>query len=158
MENATEGVFYFADDDNTYDSRIFDLIRTTQKVSVFPVGLIGKYGLSSPVVVNGSVQSFYDAYNGGRTFKVDMAGFAVNVQFYRNVSKGHTSDFLKMPAVRAKEEDGFLKSLGVGINDLEVLTPEEVLVWHTKTQTGDGPRDPGSKFLNTNIENLWKTV
>ena len=27
MENATEGVFYFADDDNTYDSRIFDLIR-----------------------------------------------------------------------------------------------------------------------------------
>ena len=27
MENTTEGVFYFADDDNTYDSRIFELIR-----------------------------------------------------------------------------------------------------------------------------------
>ena len=27
MENATDGVFYFADDDNTYDSSIFELIR-----------------------------------------------------------------------------------------------------------------------------------
>ena len=52
-------------------------------MSVFPVGLVGKYGLSSPVVRNNSVHAFYDAYNGGRTFKVDMAGFAVNVNFYR---------------------------------------------------------------------------
>ena len=109
--------------------------RSTQTVSVFPVGLVGKFGLSSPIVVNGSVTGFYDAYNGGRTFKVDMAGFAVNVQFYkyyeecvssidgfifRNVSSSKYSDYLKMPAVRAKEEDGFLKSLGVEINKLEV--------------------------------------
>ena len=99
LENATNGVLYFADDDNTYDTRIFDLIRweqlffpkmlplfysLTRQVSVFPVGLIGKLGLSSPVVPgNGSLTGFYDHYNGGRTFKVDMAGFAVSVQFYR---------------------------------------------------------------------------
>ena len=52
-------------------------------VSVFPVGLVGKFGLSSPVVVDGKIKGFYDAYNGGRTFKVDMAGFAINVQYYR---------------------------------------------------------------------------
>ena len=27
MQNASLGVFYFADDDNTYDSKIFELIR-----------------------------------------------------------------------------------------------------------------------------------
>ena len=59
------------------------MFRTTRTVSVFPVGLVGKYGLSSPVVRNGSVHTFYDAYNGGRTFRVDMAGFAVNIHFYR---------------------------------------------------------------------------
>ena len=37
------GVIYFADDDNTYDLKLFDEIRNTKKVSVFPVGFVGKY-------------------------------------------------------------------------------------------------------------------
>ena len=39
----TSGVIYFADDDNTYDLKLFDEIRKTKKVSVFPVGFVGKY-------------------------------------------------------------------------------------------------------------------
>lgn len=44
------GVLYFGDDDNTFDLRLFDEIRSTQKVSMFPVGLIGEYSVSAPVV------------------------------------------------------------------------------------------------------------
>ena len=101
MENNCQtGVFYFADDDNTYDRRVFNLIRSelqipprslslislsrqTRRVSVFPVGLVGKFGLSSPVIFRGALHAFYDSYDSGRTFKLDMAGFAVNLEYFR---------------------------------------------------------------------------
>ena len=57
--------------------------RQTRTVSVFPVGLVGKFGLSSPVILRGTVHTFYDSYDSGRTFKVDMAGFAVNLEYFR---------------------------------------------------------------------------
>lgn len=44
------GVLYFGDDDNTFDLRLFSEIRFTHRVSMFPVGLIGDYSVSSPVV------------------------------------------------------------------------------------------------------------
>lgn len=46
------GVMYFGDDDNTFDLRLFDEIRYTKRVSMFPVGLIGQYSVSTPVVKN----------------------------------------------------------------------------------------------------------
>ena len=58
----TDGVIYFADDDNSYDVRIFEEIRQTQLVSVFPVGLILKFGVSSPIVRDSRVTGFYDAF------------------------------------------------------------------------------------------------
>ena len=50
---------------------------------MFPVGLVGKFGLSSPVVFRGALHAFYDSYDSGRIFKVDMAGFAVNLEYFR---------------------------------------------------------------------------
>ena len=58
----SDGVIYFADDDNSYDVRIFEEIRRTQLVSVFPVGLILKLGVSSPIVTDTRVTGFYDAF------------------------------------------------------------------------------------------------
>lgn len=46
------GVLYFGDDDNTFDLKLFTEIRHTKRVSMFPVGLIGLYAVSSPVVKN----------------------------------------------------------------------------------------------------------
>lgn len=48
--NSYLGVLYFGDDDNTYDLRLFQEIRDTQHISMFPVGLIGDYAVSAPVV------------------------------------------------------------------------------------------------------------
>nr|BBC62123.1 glucuronosyltransferase-S-I [Drosophila melanogaster] len=50
QHNLTNGILYFGDDDNTYDLRLFSEIRKTQRVSMFPVGLIADYGVSGPVV------------------------------------------------------------------------------------------------------------
>lgn len=55
QSNVKQGVLYFGDDDNTFDLRLFSEIRSTEKVSMFPVGLIGEYGVSSPVVKDVSI-------------------------------------------------------------------------------------------------------
>lgn len=67
-------------------NRLMDFqIRTTSKVSMFPVGLCTKFGLSSPIVQNGAFHGFYDGWMGGRKFPVDMAGFAVSISFLKQV-------------------------------------------------------------------------
>lgn len=117
--NCKSGVVYFADDDNTYDIRLFEEViilrskcihstwpsnvtykwclysrndlfiqqmRYTKKVSMWPVGLVTKVGLSSPVVNNqGVVVDFFDGWMANRKFPVDMAGFAVSVQLLLQV-------------------------------------------------------------------------
>lgn len=104
-ENAKTGVFYFADDDNSYDLQLFREIRYTKRVSMFPVGLVTKFGVSTPVIRNGQFIEFYDGWLGGRKFPVDMAGFAVSVQFLLERPQA------SMPYTPGFEEDGFLKSL-----------------------------------------------
>ena len=41
---------YFADDDNTYTTQLFDEITRTKKVTVFPVGLVGGVMVEKPLV------------------------------------------------------------------------------------------------------------
>ena len=55
-------------------------------LSFFPVGLIGKIGISSPIVRDGKIVGFFDGWNGNRLFAVDMAGFAVNTNLLKEVS------------------------------------------------------------------------
>ncbi|XP_029668582.1 galactosylgalactosylxylosylprotein 3-beta-glucuronosyltransferase P [Formica exsecta] len=132
--NATRGVFYFADDDNTYDIELFDEIRKTKTVSMFPVGLCTKFGLSSPILKNGKFAGFYDGWVAGRKFPVDMAGFAVNVKFL------HQRPNASMPFRAGYEEDGFLKSLApFEPRDAQLLADNctKVLAWHTQTKKNE---------------------
>ena len=56
---------------------------------MFPVGLMTAARVSTPVVAsNGSVIDFNGSFRSGRRFIVDMAGFAVNVGFMREVQNG----------------------------------------------------------------------
>lgn len=157
-ENVKEGVLYFADDDNTYDVRLFDEMRWTKKVSMWPVGLVTQFAVSSPVIKNGKVVGFYDGWIAGRKFPVDMAGFAVNIEFLL------TKPNVTMPFVVGYEEDGFLKSLKITVNDIEPKAKNctEVLVWHTKTVKNNPPkkmpRKDLDKYRHTNIMELCKTI
>lgn len=91
-------------------------MRYTKKVSMWPVGLITKLGVSSPIVTNGIITGFYDGWVGGRKFPVDMAGFAVSVKFLLDRPNA------KMPYKAGYEEDGFLKSLSpLNITEIEPL-------------------------------------
>ena len=70
-------------------------MRETVKVSMWPVGLVTSFGVSSPIVKNGRVVGFYDGWNGLRKFPVDMAGFAINMDMFLAVSQKFTN-FSKM--------------------------------------------------------------
>ncbi len=50
------GVVYFADDDNTYDIRLFEEMRYTKKVSVWPVAFVGELLYERPICSNGKVR------------------------------------------------------------------------------------------------------
>lgn len=71
------GVMYFGDDDNTFDLRLFNEIRYTNRVSMFPVGLIGQYSISSPVVRKVSAIQCYslDRFNNNRVIDVGIIFF-----------------------------------------------------------------------------------
>ena len=129
--SSEEGVLYFADDDNAYDIRLFEEIRDTKKVSVFPVGLIAKLGLSTPIVSNqtAKVIGFHDPYISRRKYAVDMAGFAVNLQLLLSRPKA------TMPYKVGYEEDYFIKSLGIQFDDLEPKANNCTQVRHSHSYT-----------------------
>ncbi|CAD6223009.1 GSCOCG00005348001-RA-CDS [Cotesia congregata] len=175
--NATEGVFYFADDDNTYDldlftqeaigsnpffenqlfikSRRFE-IRRTKKVSMFPVGLCTKFGLSSPVVKDGKFSGFYDGWVAGRRFPVDMAGFAVSVKFLLQRPNA------TMPYRAGFEEDGFLRSLTpFEPREIELLGDNctRILAWHTQTKKNEPSAALDMKlYRSTNLVELKQQI
>ncbi|XP_076042818.1 galactosylgalactosylxylosylprotein 3-beta-glucuronosyltransferase S-like isoform X4 [Oratosquilla oratoria] len=115
---VNHAVVYFLDDDNAIDIRLFEEMRTTKKVSMWPVGLIGDYSVSSPVV--------------DKMPKVTM------------------------PYIAGHEEDGFLKSLNIRYEDVEVLASgcTEVMVWHTRTTKNPTRSLRLDKHQHDNIKRL----
>ncbi|KRF85173.1 galactosylgalactosylxylosylprotein 3-beta-glucuronosyltransferase P isoform X3 [Drosophila virilis] len=154
--NATEGVLYFADDDNTYDVNIFEQMRYTKKVSMWPVGLVTKTGVSSPIIREGKLDGYYDGWIGGRKYPVDMAGFAVSVKFL------HERPHAKMPFKPGYEEDGFLRSLApLQNNEIELLADEcrEILTWHTQTKKNPAALPFNqTRYGNTNLAFIEKLL
>ncbi len=75
---------YFADDDHTYDLELFEVMRTTKKVAVWPVGRLGEeQDVERPLADdNGTVTG----WNWNAKFApvvpcaLDAAGFAVNLR------------------------------------------------------------------------------
>ena len=81
-----EGVVYVADDDNLYDKKLFDILRQTKRVSVFPVGNLGPSGVERPVVIHGRIVGWV-AGKKTRKYPLDWAGFAVHTRALSGVSQ-----------------------------------------------------------------------
>ncbi|XP_016955854.1 galactosylgalactosylxylosylprotein 3-beta-glucuronosyltransferase P isoform X2 [Drosophila biarmipes] len=151
-QHATEGVLYFADDDNTYDISIFEQMRYISKVAMWPVGLVTKTGVSSPIIKNGKLVGYYDGWIGGRKYPVDMAGFAVSVKFLKERPDA------QMPFKPGYEEDGFLRSLApLDSTEIEFLADEcrDILTWHTQTKK-NAPAQALNRthYKDTNLEHI----
>uniref|UniRef100_A0A8D0L5S7 Galactosylgalactosylxylosylprotein 3-beta-glucuronosyltransferase n=1 Tax=Sphenodon punctatus TaxID=8508 RepID=A0A8D0L5S7_SPHPU len=125
------GVVYFADDDNTYSLHLFDEIRSTKRVSVWPVGLVGGLRFERPLVEHGKVIGFYTAWKPNRPFPMDMAGFAVTLQLLLANREAR----FDLQAERGYLESSLLQSL-VSIEELEPKAENctKVMVWHTRTE------------------------
>jgi len=130
--NVVAGVVYFADDDNTYDLRLFEEMRDTRGVSVWPVGLVGHLRYERPIVSSeGRVTGWFTYWKPSRPFALDMAGFAVNFELLRI---NPAAEFSAMSR-RGEMESDLLVQL-VQMSDLEPKAGNctKVLVWHTHTE------------------------
>ncbi|XP_051509178.1 galactosylgalactosylxylosylprotein 3-beta-glucuronosyltransferase 3-like [Myxocyprinus asiaticus] len=126
-----DAVVYFADDDNTYSLQLFEEIRYTHRVSVWPVGLVGGMKFESPVVEDGKVVRFHTGWRPNRPFPIDMAGFAVSLRLVLANPKACFNGDAQMGFL----ESSFLQHL-VTVEELEPKADlcTKVLVWHTRTE------------------------
>uniref|UniRef100_A0A8C6U9A9 Galactosylgalactosylxylosylprotein 3-beta-glucuronosyltransferase n=1 Tax=Neogobius melanostomus TaxID=47308 RepID=A0A8C6U9A9_9GOBI len=126
-----QGVVYFADDDNTYSLQLFQEMRNTLKVSVWPVGLVGAMKYESPLVQGGKVIGFHTGWKPSRPFPMDMAGFAVSLRLI--LAKPDACFDADAPI--GFLEGSFLQKL-VTMDELEPRADDctKVLVWHTRTE------------------------
>lgn len=127
------GVVYFADDDNTYDLQLFDEMRYTNKVSVWPVGLVGGLLVERPIIGKiGKIIGWNTLWRPDRPFAIDMAGFAVNLTLI--INKPNAKFTLTVP--RGFQESSLLKQLIKSVQELEPKATNctKVYVWHTRTE------------------------
>lgn len=142
-QNAN-GVVYFCDDDNSYDVQLFEEMRATNKVSIWPVAFVGGQTYERPIVSEstGKVVDWHASWHKKeRRFPTDMASFAFHVDLLLKNNPepkfSHTMQFGHL-------ESEFLSLL---INDKDQLEPKadnctNILVWHTRTSAVSTHRDP----------------
>lgn len=133
LMDVKKGAVYFGDDDNTYDLRLFDEIRSIKAVGIWPVGIVGGLLAERPVLAdNGTVVGFNALWKPERQFPFDMAAFAVNITLITS----HAGASFSYDVPRGYQETHFLTSLGLTRSDLEAKAEEcsKVYVWHTRTE------------------------
>ncbi|MGH0173805.1 UNVERIFIED_CONTAM: hypothetical protein FKN15_010479 [Acipenser sinensis] len=144
------GVVFFADDDNTYSLELFEEMRSTRKVSVWPVGLVGGRRYERPLVDRGRVVGWYTGWRADRPFAIDMAGFSVNIQV---ILANPKAVFKRRGSQPGMQESDFLKQ----ITKVEELEPKaqnctKVLVWHTRTEKANLGNEPKHHQDSIHIE------
>ncbi|PVD25327.1 hypothetical protein C0Q70_15827 [Pomacea canaliculata] len=106
LPTSRAGGVYFADDDNTYDVRVFDVVRKTNNISMWRVGFAGGLLVEGPVCLNGKVTGWRTFWAPKRRYPVDMAAFALGLDllaqfpqanFSHEVKAGHLeTEFLSL--------------------------------------------------------------
>uniref|UniRef100_K7FKS4 Galactosylgalactosylxylosylprotein 3-beta-glucuronosyltransferase n=1 Tax=Pelodiscus sinensis TaxID=13735 RepID=K7FKS4_PELSI len=124
--SSQPGIVYFADDDNTYSLELFEEMRTTRKVSVWPVAFVGGLRYESPKVnAAGKVYGWKTVFDPHRPFAIDMAGFAVNLRLILQRSQA----YFKLRGVKGGYQESSLLRELVTLNDLEPKAANCTKVW-----------------------------
>ncbi|KAM9384226.1 galactosylgalactosylxylosylprotein 3-beta-glucuronosyltransferase 1 [Pholidichthys leucotaenia] len=151
INNSRPGVVYFADDDNTYSLELFEEMRSTRRVSVWPVAFVGGLRFESPKInALGKVYGWKTVFDPHRPFGIDMAGFAVNLHLI--LSKPQA--YFKFRGVKGGyQESSLLKEL-VTLSDLEPKAANctKILVWHTRTEKPVLVNEGKKGFTDSNTE------
>ncbi|XP_064600757.1 galactosylgalactosylxylosylprotein 3-beta-glucuronosyltransferase 1-like [Liolophura sinensis] len=129
-KSDVRGVVIFADDDNTYDLRIFEEMRYTKKVSVWPVAFVGGLRYERPIVIKGKVVGWQTEPAQDRRSSINVAAFAVNLRL-----------ILDKPQAQFQEKQGGYFSSAM-LNQLVTQTELEplanqctkVFVWKSKAK------------------------
>ncbi|XP_053861333.1 galactosylgalactosylxylosylprotein 3-beta-glucuronosyltransferase 1 isoform X3 [Malaclemys terrapin pileata] len=149
--SSQPGIVYFADDDNTYSLELFEEMRTTRKVSVWPVAFVGGLRYESPKVnAAGKVYGWKTVFDPHRPFAIDMAGFAVNLRLILQRSQA----YFKLRGVKGGYQESSLLRELVTLNDLEPKAANctKILVWHTRTEKPVLVNEGKKGFTDPNVE------
>ncbi|XP_077162955.1 galactosylgalactosylxylosylprotein 3-beta-glucuronosyltransferase 1 isoform X2 [Paroedura picta] len=149
--NSQPGIVYFADDDNTYSLELFEEMRSTRKVSVWPVAFVGGLRYESPKVnAAGKVYGWKTVFDPHRPFAIDMAGFAVNLRLILQRPQA----YFKLRGVKGGYQESSLLRELVTLNDLEPKAANctKILVWHTRTEKPVLVNEGKKGFTDPNVE------
>nr|XP_046181938.1 galactosylgalactosylxylosylprotein 3-beta-glucuronosyltransferase 1-like [Oncorhynchus gorbuscha] len=149
--HSQPGIVYFADDDNTYSLELFEEMRSTRKVSVWPVAFVGGLRYESPKVnLLGKVYGWKTVFDPHRPFAIDMAGFAVNLRLILFKPQA----YFKLRGVKGGYQESSLLRELVTLNDLEPKAANctKVLVWHTRTEKPVLVNEGKKGFTDSNVE------
>ncbi|CAB9520110.1 Galactosylgalactosylxylosylprotein 3-beta-glucuronosyltransferase [Seminavis robusta] len=148
LQVGKEGVIYFADDDNGYDSRLFAELLFTRHTSIFAVGLSGGAAYERCHVdpttgkVDAILSTWKPKYNVGkrtRKFPMDMAGFALST-----TALVTTKARFRPQSTAGMLETDFLSLLVADVAELEPLAANctRILAWHVKTTEPQWAHNP----------------
>ncbi|KAK4293742.1 hypothetical protein Pmani_033583 [Petrolisthes manimaculis] len=116
--NVVRGVVTFSHDHYIYDYRLFDEIRWTKRVSVFPVGDVTRRDVLTPVVRSGRLVSWYGLGDSTHTFPTHYENFAIAVGVFkwrRRANFAWTTQF---------GEEDIVARLGVKQQNLELMAQQ----------------------------------
>lgn len=101
-------------------------MRSTRKVSVWPVAFVGGLRYESPKVnAAGKVYGWKTVFDPHRPFAIDMAGFAVNLRLILQRSQA----YFKLRGVKGGYQESSLLRELVTLNDLEPKAANCTKVW-----------------------------
>ncbi|KAM8852963.1 galactosylgalactosylxylosylprotein 3-beta-glucuronosyltransferase 1 isoform 1-T1 [Synchiropus picturatus] len=149
--SSQTGIVYFADDDNTYSLELFEEMRSTRKVSVWPVAFVGGLRYESPKVnAAGKVYGWKTVFDPHRPFAIDMAGFAINLRLILFKPQA----YFKLRGVKGGYQESSLLRELVTLNDLEPKAANctKILVWHTRTEKPVLVNEGKKGFTDPNVE------
>jgi hypothetical protein len=115
VDNNINGIIYSVDDDNLYDIELFNEIRKTKNLSIFPVGGWNR-PLDNPEKPILDANNKFIKWNSGwqRKYATDMAGFAFSSSLLKKIKKPYWTYIL-----HGGGENEFIDRLVSDINDIE---------------------------------------